>query len=151
MNSPILLFQKQAAAFGFDEKRYLDLLNKVPVVSEEKVKTAMDFLLNMTEFISELALQKVKQEKITQNLKDSEQKFKAIFEAANAGKSIILPSGEINVNEAYCKILGYNRQELENKNGTTLHPKKISRPFKSYLIVWRWVKKIQSGSKKIHL
>ncbi|MBU1369213.1 MAG: PAS domain S-box protein [Bacteroidetes bacterium] len=116
-------FKKQAEAFGFDEKKYLEALNKVPVVSEEKVKVAMDFLLNMTEFISELAIQKLEQEKISQNLKDNEQKFKSVFESANVGKSITLPSGEINVNEAYCKILGYTREELKNKKWQDITPK----------------------------
>ena len=37
-------FIKQARKHGFDEQKYLEALNDVPVVSKEKVKAAMDFL-----------------------------------------------------------------------------------------------------------
>lgn len=118
----VAFFKKQAAAFGFDEKKYLDALSKVPVVSEEKVKAAMDFLLKMTEFISELAIQKLEQAELNQDLRDREQQFKSLFESANAGKSMTSLSGEINVNEAFCKMLGYSRGELESKKWQDLTP-----------------------------
>jgi two-component system, cell cycle sensor histidine kinase and response regulator CckA len=57
----ISFFNKQAKKYGFDEKEYLEALSMVPVVSEQKVKTVMDFLLNMTHMISDLAFQKAKQ------------------------------------------------------------------------------------------
>lgn len=54
-------FRQQAQRYGFDEKEYIEALEKVPVVSEEDVKTAMNFLLDMTELISDLAFQKLEQ------------------------------------------------------------------------------------------
>jgi len=54
----ITFFKKQAKEFGFDEASYLDVLGKVPVVSKEEVKVAMDFLLEMTQLISDLAYQR---------------------------------------------------------------------------------------------
>ncbi len=118
----VAFYKKQATAFGFDEQKYLDALSKVPVVSEEKVKAAMDFLLNMTEFISELAIQKLEQAELNQDLIDNEQQFKSLFESANVGKSMTSLSGEINVNEAFCKMLGYTRGELANKKWQDLTP-----------------------------
>jgi len=55
-------------------------------------------------------------------LKKSEEKFKNFFESANVGKSITLPSGEINVNQAYCDMLGYTREELINKKWQDITP-----------------------------
>ncbi len=51
-------FKKQASENGFDEQQYIEALLEVPVVSEDKVRTAMDFLLNMTQLISETTYQK---------------------------------------------------------------------------------------------
>lgn len=239
-------FRKQAEKYGFKNEPYLKALEKVPVVSQERVKTAMDFMLNMTQLISEMTFQKmeltelnktfresedrfskifksspiaisiasmsdgkltevndtwcnlmgfseeealghnveeleiidtktrkknrkeftrkgiIKQlesnistksgakkiihssvEAITigndqffinlvtditerkqaeQDLKNSEEKFKSVFEAANVGKSITLPSGEMDVNEAFCKMLGYSRKELQNKKWQEITP-----------------------------
>lgn len=54
----LTFFKKQAKEFGFDEVLYLESLSKVPVIPKEKVKVAMDFLLDMTQLISDLAFQK---------------------------------------------------------------------------------------------
>jgi len=51
-----------------------------------------------------------------ERLRESEDKFKYVFEYAPVGKSITLPMGEISVNEAFCEMLGYSREELEHKN-----------------------------------
>jgi PAS domain S-box-containing protein len=48
-------------------------------------------------------------------LVNSEEKFRVVFESANVGKSITLPTGEINVNQALCDMLGYTREELKGK------------------------------------
>ncbi|MDY0312905.1 MAG: transporter substrate-binding domain-containing protein [Desulfobacterales bacterium] len=49
-------------------------------------------------------------------------KFRDVFEAANAGKSITLPTGEINVNQAFADFLGYSPEELEGKSWQDLTP-----------------------------
>ena len=48
-------------------------------------------------------------------LHDSEEKFRLVFESANVGKSITLPSGDINVNKAFCDMLGYTQDEMRNR------------------------------------
>ena len=55
-------------------------------------------------------------------LRKSEEKFKSVFESANVGKSLTLLSGEINVNQAYCDMLGYTREELINKKWQDITP-----------------------------
>ncbi len=46
-------------------------------------------------------------------LRDSEDKYKFIFEHSAVGKSITMPSGEINVNEAFCRMLGFTPEEFK--------------------------------------
>lgn len=118
----ISFFKEQAKQYGFDEEKYIAALKKVPVVSGEKVKIALDFLLDMTRMISDIAFQKLELEDLNRNLRESEEKFKAVFESANTGKSITLPSGEISANRAFCDMLGYTREELHGKKWQDLTP-----------------------------
>lgn len=55
-------------------------------------------------------------------LRQSEEKFRLVFEAASVGKSITLPTGEINVNKAYCDMLGYTEDEIRNKKWQDITP-----------------------------
>ncbi|MDA3911601.1 MAG: PAS domain S-box protein [Bacteroidales bacterium] len=113
----IAFFKKQAAAFGFDEKKYLDMLSNVPVVSEEKVKTAMDFLINMTGFISELAIQKLEQAELNQDLIDSKHRFFVLFQKSAFPIVLLkLPEGRlVEINEAFEREFGFSKQELLGK------------------------------------
>ncbi|HSV93064.1 MAG TPA: PAS domain S-box protein, partial [Desulfobacterales bacterium] len=54
--------------------------------------------------------------------RDSEERFKHVFESANAGKSITLPAGEIHVNGAFAAMLGYAPEELESRRWQDLTP-----------------------------
>ncbi len=47
-------------------------------------------------------------------LRESEDKFKYVFDHSVAAKSITFPSGEIHVNKAFCDLTGYTPEELEN-------------------------------------
>jgi PAS domain S-box-containing protein len=47
-------------------------------------------------------------------LRESEDKFKYVFDHSVAGKSITFPSGEIHVNKAFCEMTGYSPEELTN-------------------------------------
>jgi PAS domain S-box-containing protein len=46
-------------------------------------------------------------------LQESEDKFKYVFDNSLIGKSITLPGGEINVNKAFCDMLGYSAEEMK--------------------------------------
>ncbi len=62
------------------------------------------------------------QKRAEQELRESESKFKQVFEAANVGKSLTLMTGEINVNQAFCDMLGYSPDELKNRTWQSLTP-----------------------------
>ncbi len=46
------------------------------------------------------------------SLRESEERFRDVFESANVGKSITRPTGEVSVNRAFADMLGYSREEL---------------------------------------
>jgi len=62
-------------------------------------------------------------QQIETELRESENKFKCVFENSNVGKSITQPSGVVHVNRAFCDMLGYSMTELQSKNWETItHP-----------------------------
>jgi len=65
----VMFFKKQAKKYGFDENIYLDALNEIPVISEEQVKVVMEFLLKMTELITDMSSQRVEQIELNEELK----------------------------------------------------------------------------------
>jgi len=78
-----VFFKEQAKKYGFHEDSYIKALGKVPVVSEERVKSAMNFLLNMTQLISEMTFQKLEQIDLNEELKLSEEKFRTLIMASS--------------------------------------------------------------------
>ena len=61
-----------------------------------------------------------------EELRESEDKFKYIFDYSPLGKSITLPTGEINVNRAFSEMVGYSREELEHTRWQDItHPDDI--------------------------
>ncbi len=58
----------------------------------------------------------------TKELRESLDRFQYVFESANVGKSLTLPTGEINVNRTYAEYLGYAPEELIGKTWQELTP-----------------------------
>jgi PAS domain S-box-containing protein len=59
-------------------------------------------------------------------LRESEDKFKYVFDHSVAGKSITFPSGEIHVNKAFCEMTGYSSEELADTKWQDIsHPDDI--------------------------
>lgn len=61
-------------------------------------------------------------EQFIKQLKENEEKFRSVFESANAGKSITQFSGELSVNKAFCEMLGYKPEEMKNKKWQEITP-----------------------------
>ncbi len=113
-----MFFKKQAEAYGFDEEKYLEALEKVPVVSKERVKTAMGFLLNMTQLISETTFQKLEQMELNKNIRESEERFSKIFKASPIAVSIAnISDGKlIDVNDTWSQMMGFSAEEAIGRN-----------------------------------
>ena len=73
---------------------------------------------------------------------ESEEKFKYIFDHSVSGKSITLPSGEINVNDALCEILAYSKDELQGCTWQSItHPDDVE-------LTQREIQSLLSGEKE---
>jgi len=54
-------FKNQAVRFGFDEKEYLEAVEKVPIWTEEKLHYYLDFLKGFIEIIADIGLKNLKE------------------------------------------------------------------------------------------
>jgi len=108
-----IFFKKQAERYGFNEKKYLEALAKVPVVSKEQVRSIMSFLQGMTQLITEIALKKVEQTELNKALKESEERFQLLFNKAPLGyQSLDFDGNFLEVNQQWLETLGYNKSEV---------------------------------------
>ncbi len=98
-------FEQQADKYGFDKREYMSALDKVPVVSKERVKIAMDFLLNMTQLISNITYKKLEQIQMNEALKKSEERFRSAFDHMLEG----------------CQIIGYDWRYIYLNESAEIH------------------------------
>ncbi|PKO12308.1 MAG: hypothetical protein CVU39_25015 [Chloroflexi bacterium HGW-Chloroflexi-10] len=114
----ISTFREQAEKYGFDEAKYLKALEIVPVYSMEKVKTAMDFLLNMTQLISETTYQKLQQIELNKTNSENEERFSKIFKSSPIAISIAsISDGKLtDVNDTWCQLMGFSAEEALGHN-----------------------------------
>lgn len=108
-----LFFKEQAKKYGFDEESYLEALRKVPVISEERVKVAMEFLLNMTQLISEMTFQKLEQIALNEELRTSEERYRLVLE--NSMDAILLTTTDgviLSANQAACAIFQRSEEDI---------------------------------------
>jgi PAS domain S-box-containing protein len=91
--------------------------------------TAIAFLLFLTVILflfysrKQVTAQQLREKLHVQGLlNESEENYRQIFESANVGKSLTLPTGEMNVNQAFCDLLGYTKEELQNKKWQEITP-----------------------------
>jgi PAS domain S-box-containing protein len=103
------------------QKRYLRKEGQI-VWAEVLISLMRDTNGNPQYFLS--IIQDITQRKKSEEaLFESEDKFKYVFDHSVIGKSITLPTGEINVNKAFCEMTGYTSEELNNKRWQEIsHP-----------------------------
>lgn len=116
------LFLDQAKKYNFNETAYMNALQDVPLLKEEDVKAKLDFLLRMTEFIAEQGVARIRQMELNQSLKESEEKFRALYDNAPLCYQSLDENGMfIDANPTWLSTLGYSRDEV------------IGMPFASFL------------------
>lgn len=103
----ISYFKEQAVLHGFDEESYIEAVKEVPVINEEKAKKTIDFLLTMTTIYSDLTYQKMALEELNNalrksdaSLRESETKYRVLFDSFPLGITISDSSGKIIENNS---------------------------------------------------
>ena len=121
-----------AREIGIDEKTLLQASRKVKRVTRKRIEKIIQFLMVLSNEISEMALYNLRLRKEIACRKKSEERYSAIVKNAIVGICEISKSGELEyVNEQFAKMLGYSIDELLNKNFFTLFQSKYN--FKRFL------------------
>lgn len=115
-------FKKQAETKGFNEPDYLNALENVPIVSKDRVKVAMDFLLNMTQIISKITLQKMEQLQLYEALKKSEERSRNVLDYMLEG----------------CQIIGHDWRYIYLNQTAEIHNRRSNSELlgKKYMDMW---------------
>ncbi|MGO8879599.1 MAG: PAS domain S-box protein [Desulfomonilaceae bacterium] len=116
----IEVFKAQAQRYGFNEDEYLVALNKVPRWSREQVNTAMTFYSKFASIFGELSYSNlnltkmvIKSKTVGDALRESQKRFRNVFEQGPIGIAIIgLDYRWITVNAKVSEIVGYTKDEL---------------------------------------
>lgn len=102
-------FRKQAHEFGFVESQYLEALSKVPIVQREKLEPILEYLSRFAELLGELGLRHLKQLEAEEALRESERKYRNIFENAVEGVFQAGCDGRfLNINPALARMHGFD-------------------------------------------
>ena len=65
---------------------------------------------------------RLKRESATDTMGKSEARYRSLFETVNVSKFVSLPTGEIEVNQAFCDMLGYTPEDLRGRTWQELTP-----------------------------
>jgi len=106
-------FVGQARQFGYDEQAYLAALDRVPVFSPRSIARIIEYDKALARFIADLAEGSLRHLKDQQTIKDSEERYRSLFESsADAILASDLEGRLTEANPAALRMLGYTRQEL---------------------------------------
>jgi len=106
-------FRAQAKRYGFDEDAYLEAVKKVPIWTREQLNSYLFLIKGLIEVISSIGLKNLKEIETRKRMKENEERFHAILQTAMDGFWLVDTQGHLlEVNDSYCRMSGYSRQEL---------------------------------------
>ncbi len=128
------VFRKQAKRYGFEEKAYLEALNKVPRLSPETVATVMNFYTKLSSLISSLSYSNIQlahilteKNRLLDDLQVSEARYYHLVESLPTPIFLARQGIYTYSNPAGLRNLGYGSlEEFIGKHVTeTIHPDSI--------------------------
>jgi PAS domain S-box-containing protein len=137
------IFRRQAQLYGFDEKEYLEALDRVPRWSRERVDTVMRFYSQFADTLASLSYGNIKlawasteKDKLYEELRKSQERLSLAVEGTQVGLwDWKVQSGEVYFNEQWAIMVGYTLEELEPLSIQTwmslCHPEDLERSERS--------------------
>ncbi|NLH47566.1 MAG: PAS domain S-box protein [Myxococcales bacterium] len=144
-------FRRQAAEYGFNEEEFLAALDRVPRLRRTTVETIMSFYAKLAGLVANLSHGNIRlaralteRERLLQSLRESEQRFRSLFENATNGVAIYEAvwdeHGEpidfiwLEANATFADYSGRQLSELSGRRITEVFPAARQSPFFNNLI-----------------
>ena len=132
-------FKVQAKKYGFDEDAYLEAVRKVPIWNQKQLNNYLFFIKGLIAIISESGLKKLKEVETRKQIEESEELHRSILQTALDGFWLTDIKGQlIEVNDSYCSMSGYSREEL-----VTMHISDLE-AYESHQVVTAHMQKVVS-------
>ncbi len=111
-------FHKQAKEFNYDEVKYLEAIDSIPIISKEKMESTMNCIVKMAQMLAKTALSKLREIRLSHNLDKTTQekiKLKDILDFSPIGIGWSDVNGKIEyVNHQFTKLFGYTLEDIPN-------------------------------------
>ncbi|MGB5917586.1 diguanylate cyclase [Arcobacter sp.] len=109
-------FTFQAEKYNYDKTNYLDAIRKVPIMTDEKMRSLMLCIVQIIEVLISGSLSKQREDRLEQNLKKTSEKsveLKDILDFSPLGIGWTNKNGEIEyVNHKFKKLFGYTIEDI---------------------------------------
>ena len=130
---------RYADEIGVNRTEFMNALSEVPYMTVKQFEKVTQMLSAFANELSEkaytnlqLKIQFAEREKAMELLSESEEKFRNSFENSVVGKSMTTLDGKLNVNKAFCQMLGYTQEEMSDLNWNDItHPDDIEQNLKT--------------------
>ena len=129
--------KEYAREIGANEADFMRAFYEVPSMPIEQFHKISEMLFTMAGQLSDISYQNAQQARFINGkkmaeaaLKKSEEKFRNFFENSPIGITITSLDDFIQINKAFCEMVGYDEDELLNKSWKEItHPEDISMAF----------------------
>lgn len=111
-------FKKQAQKFNYDENKYLEAINSIPIVTKEEIESTMDCVVKMAQMLIKTSLSKLREISLEKDLHQSNQKkiqLKDILDFSPVAISWANLDGNIEyINHKFTELFGYILEDIPN-------------------------------------
>jgi PAS domain S-box-containing protein len=106
-------FRQRAVAMEIDQVSYMDAVDSAPVIDRAVVQKLLSVYSGVIDVLVRIGLQHLEQKQIAEEIRASEEKFRALFDHSNDSIYIIDLDGMIlEANQLTCDRLGFSHAEL---------------------------------------
>lgn len=112
----IEFFKKQAKKFNYDEDKYIEAINSVPIITKEAMESTMDCVVKMAQMLAKTGLSKMREIALEHDLhKTNQQKIQLndILDFSPVAISWADVNGNIEyVNHKFTELFGYTLEDI---------------------------------------
>lgn len=134
----------EADEFGFDKTAYLAEFAKVPVITPERLKVAMDFLIEMSDLVSRISFANIRlskmmaeQKRIELALRESEHQFRMLLQSSPLPTIIINEDETLSfANDRFTSTLGYTLADVPDRAALRRALVPGDKPYRESFSLW---------------